>query len=39
MKDLLQHQFVCVPRGEVEIKGVGDTECWFIEGRLPSRLS
>lgn len=39
MKDLLQHQFVCVPRGEVEIKGVGDTECWFLEGRLPSRLS
>ena len=39
MKDLLQHQFVFAPRGKVEIKGVGDTECWFLEGRLPSRLS
>ena len=35
MKDLLEDDFVCVPRGEVEIKGVGKTECWFLEGRLP----
>ena len=36
MKDLLEDDFSCVARGAVEIKGMGETECWFLDGRLPS---
>ena len=36
MKELLEKDFVCVARGTVDIKGTGDTDCWFLEGRLPS---
>ena len=33
LRDLLENDFVCVARGKVEIKGLGETECWFLDGR------
>ena len=32
--DLIKDDFVCVPRGLVEVKGKGQMETWFLEGRL-----
>ena len=32
--DLIKDDFVCVPRGLVEVKGKGRMETWFLEGRL-----
>ena len=31
--ELIQHDFRCSPRGEVEIKGKGMMPTWFLEGR------
>ena len=36
LKELLEDDFSCVARGTVDVKGMGETECWFLEGRLPS---
>ena len=32
--DLIKNDFVCVPRGFIEVKGKGQMETWFLEGRL-----
>ena len=32
--DLIKDDFVCVPRGLIEVKGKGQMETWFLEGRL-----
>ena len=32
--DLIKDDFVCVPRGLIEVKGKGLMETWFLEGRL-----
>lgn len=34
-RDLIADEFVCVPGGEVEVKGKGLMEVWFVEGRKP----
>jgi guanylate cyclase len=31
--ELLKDEFVCEPRGKVEVKGVGEVETWFLVGR------
>jgi guanylate cyclase len=31
--DLINDDFVCVPRGSIEVKGKGQMETWFLEGR------
>ena len=31
--DLIKDDFVCAPRGLVEVKGKGQMETWFLEGR------
>ena len=36
LKELLEDDFSCVARGTVDVKGMGETECWFLEGRLKS---
>ena len=33
MYELLRGEFVCVPRGVVDIKGKGELETWWLEGR------
>jgi class 3 adenylate cyclase len=30
--ELLKDEFVCEPRGKVEVKGVGEVETWFLVG-------
>ena len=32
--DLIRDDFVCVPRGLVDVKGKGQMETWFVESRL-----
>ena len=32
--ELIKDDFVCVPRGLIEVKGKGQMETWFLEGRL-----
>ena len=32
--DLIKDDFVCVPRGLIEVKGKGQMETWFLEDRL-----
>ena len=32
-KDLLDDEFVCEPRGLVEVKGKGEMETWYVVGR------
>ena len=32
--DLIKDEFVCVPRGLIEVTGKGQMETWFLEGRL-----
>jgi len=31
--DLIRDDFECAPRGKIEIKGKGELETWFLEGR------
>ena len=30
---LIESEFVCVPRGPIDVKGKGTLETWFVEGR------
>ncbi len=30
--ELLKDQFVCEPRGPLEVKGVGEVKTWFLVG-------
>jgi len=34
--ELIKDEFVCTPRGSIEIKGKAAMETWFLEGRHPS---
>jgi guanylate cyclase len=31
--ELLKDEFICEPRGTLEVKGVGEVETWFLVGR------
>lgn len=31
--ELIKGEFVCVPRGTIEVRGRGEMETWFVEGR------
>jgi len=31
--DLIKDEFVCVPRGTIEVRGRGEMEAWFIQWR------
>jgi guanylate cyclase len=31
-RDLLEDDFVCTPRGIVEVKGKGEMATWFLDG-------
>lgn len=31
--DLLKDEFICEPRGSIEVKGIGEMETWFLVGR------
>lgn len=33
--DAIHDRFRCVPRGAIPIKGKGEIDTWFLEGRLP----
>lgn len=33
---LVQDEFVCIPRGTIEIKGKGELPTWFLVGRRPA---
>lgn len=33
---LIKNDFVCKPRGTVQVKGEGELESWFVEGRASS---
>ena len=33
MYALIEDEFVCVPRGKVAVKGKGEMETWFLEGK------
>jgi adenylate cyclase len=36
---LVQHDFICTPRGRIEVKGRGEMETWFVvEARDPIKL-
>ncbi len=35
-RDLIQNEYECIPRGEIDIKGKGRMKTWFLEGRLES---
>ncbi len=35
-RDLIQDEYECIPRGEIDIKGKGRMKTWFLEGRLES---
>ncbi len=30
---LIRDDFICTPRGRIEVKGVGEMQTWFLEGR------
>jgi class 3 adenylate cyclase len=30
--ELLEGEFICAPRGTLEVKGVGNVETWFLVG-------
>ena len=32
-KELLEHEFLCEPRGAIEVKGKGKLEAWYLVGR------
>jgi guanylate cyclase len=32
-KDLLEDEFVCEPRGTIQVKGKGEMEAWYLVGR------
>jgi adenylate cyclase len=32
-KDLLEEEFVCEPRGTIQVKGKGEMEVWYLVGR------
>ena len=32
MYEVLKDDFLCVPRGIVDVKGKGEMETWFLEG-------
>jgi adenylate cyclase len=32
-KELLEHEFVCEPRGTITLKGKGEMEAWYLVGR------
>jgi hypothetical protein len=31
--ELIKDEFVCVPSGTLDVKGRGEMETWFLEGR------
>ena len=31
--ELIKDEFVCVPRGTLDVKGRGEMETWFLKGR------
>lgn len=31
--EIIKDEFVCVPRGTIDVKGRGEMETWFVEGR------
>jgi guanylate cyclase len=31
--ELLKEEFVCEPRGTIEIKGKGEMEVWYLTGK------
>ncbi len=33
-RDLLGDEFICTPRGEIDIKGKGPMMTWFLEERV-----
>lgn len=35
-RELIKNEFVCTPRGEIEVKGKGLMRTWFLEGRVDS---
>jgi guanylate cyclase len=35
--ELLEDEFVCRPRGTIDVKGKGAMETWYLEGRRPHR--
>jgi guanylate cyclase len=34
--ELIKDEFICVPRGRLEVKGVGELETWLLRGRMNS---
>jgi len=37
--ELLKAEYLCTPRGEIEVKGKGSMQTWFLEGSLPHNKS
>ncbi len=35
-RDLLDHEFVCEPRGKIQVKGKGEIEAWYLVGPRPT---
>ncbi len=36
---LIQDEFVCEPRGTVNVKGKGEMEVWYVTGEVGSRMT
>lgn len=36
-RDLIKDEFICRRRGSIDVKGMGEMETWFVEGRRTAR--
>jgi len=38
--EIIKNEFACEPRGMIDVKGLGETETWFVKGcLLPTQIA